>query len=69
MTAFVLEDPGPSILTGGAFGIEGSLWITLTELLACAILWRRVRNGSERGRVDTPDTPNAHTVSEGERNL
>lgn len=68
VTAFVLKDPGPALLTGGSFGIEGSVWITLTELLACAVLWRRLRNGTRRGAVDNPDTPNAHTVSEGERN-
>jgi hypothetical protein len=34
-------DPGPDLLTGGAFGIEASIYLTLAELGAIAfIAWR-----------------------------
>jgi membrane protease YdiL (CAAX protease family) len=31
---------GPDLLTGGEFGIEGSVWMTLTELVAIALMIR-----------------------------
>lgn len=34
---------GPSFLTGGAFGIEGSALMTVVEIVAIAMIWRRVR--------------------------
>ena len=34
---------GPDLLTGGAFGIEGSVWMTLVEIAAIALLFRHVR--------------------------
>ena len=37
-TVFVLVEHGPAWLTGGGFGIEGSAWMTLVELLAIAAL-------------------------------
>lgn len=31
-------DRGPALLTGGAFGIEASIWLTAAELIGCAYL-------------------------------
>ena len=42
-TVFVERGHGPAWLTGGEFGIEGSIWMTLTELTAIAFLWSRSR--------------------------
>ena len=39
-------DGGPRWLSGGSFGIEASLWITLVELALIALLIARLRNGS-----------------------
>jgi membrane protease YdiL (CAAX protease family) len=39
---------GPWWLSGGEFGIEGSLWMTLVEVIAIVILWRAVRISSAR---------------------
>jgi membrane protease YdiL (CAAX protease family) len=36
-----VEGSGPALLTGGAFGIEGSLWMTAVEVVAIAIFLRR----------------------------
>lgn len=35
---------GPDLLTGGEFGIEGSIWMTLTELVAIALMIRLPRS-------------------------
>lgn len=35
---------GPELLTGGRFGLEGSVWITVVEVTAIAFLARRTRN-------------------------
>jgi membrane protease YdiL (CAAX protease family) len=43
VTVFVERGSGPTFLTGGEFGIEGSLWMTLTELTAIAFLAIRTR--------------------------
>ncbi|MEO8033577.1 MAG: CPBP family intramembrane glutamic endopeptidase [Acidobacteriota bacterium] len=37
---FVTRGGGAEWLTGGAFGIEGSLWATAVEVAAVAVLWR-----------------------------
>lgn len=42
-TVFVERGHGPAWLTGGEFGIEGSLWMTLTELTGIAFLAIRSR--------------------------
>jgi membrane protease YdiL (CAAX protease family) len=42
-TVFVERGHGPRWLTGGDFGIEGSLWMTLTELTGIAFLAIRSR--------------------------
>lgn len=38
---FVTIVTGPPLLTGGAFGIEGSVLMTGMEVVAVAVLWRR----------------------------
>ena len=43
MTLLVERGSGPSWLTGGDFGIEGSIWMTLTEVTAIAFLAIRTR--------------------------
>ena len=41
-TLFVTSGSGRSWLTGGAFGLEGSIWIAMVELIGvAALLWRR----------------------------
>lgn len=42
-TLLVERGSGPGWLTGGDFGIEGSVWMTLTELIAILVLtiWRK----------------------------
>lgn len=40
---FITIDDGPSFLTGGEFGIEGSLFMTGVELAALAVIYRRRR--------------------------
>ena len=42
-TVLVEIDRGADWLTGGAFGIEGSVWMTATELAGIALLWNQVR--------------------------
>ena len=44
---------GPWWLSGGEFGIEGSLWMTLVELAAITLLWRSVRISSARQTFPT----------------
>jgi membrane protease YdiL (CAAX protease family) len=40
---------GPALLTGGAFGIEGSILLTLMEILFVGLLWRtRIQNSECR---------------------
>jgi len=38
------EGPGPELLTGGGFGIEGSVWMTVVEVLAILLLVRAGRS-------------------------
>jgi membrane protease YdiL (CAAX protease family) len=42
VTVFVERGGGPVWLTGGDFGIEGSVWMTVTEVIAilALVLWR-----------------------------
>lgn len=42
-TVLVERGHGPEWLTGGEFGIEGSVWMTVTELVAIALLRIRSR--------------------------
>jgi hypothetical protein len=39
-SAFTVVGTGPALLTGGAFGIEGSVWMTVVEGAAIVALWR-----------------------------
>lgn len=41
VTLFLERGGGPAWLTGGEFGIEGSVWMTVTEGIAIVVLWRR----------------------------
>lgn len=38
VTLFIEREHGPSWLTGGDFGIEGSVWMTVTEVVGIALL-------------------------------
>lgn len=44
-TVFVELGSGPEWLTGGEFGIEGSLWMTAAELIGIALLAGRISSG------------------------
>ncbi|HYI10397.1 MAG TPA: CPBP family intramembrane glutamic endopeptidase [Thermoanaerobaculia bacterium] len=44
MTVLTEEGTGPELLTGGEFGIEGSVWMTVMELGAIGLLWLRAKN-------------------------
>jgi membrane protease YdiL (CAAX protease family) len=39
---FIEAGEGSQLLTGGEFGVEGSIWMTLVELCGIALLWPRV---------------------------
>jgi uncharacterized protein len=39
-TLFVEVGSGPAWLTGGEFGIEGSVWMTVAEVAGITLLWR-----------------------------
>lgn len=42
---------GPPLMTGGAFGIEGSLWMTVMESIAIAVLVVMVRRKKRRAEI------------------
>jgi hypothetical protein len=44
-TVLVELGSGPDWLTGGEFGIEGSVWMTATESIGIALLARRISSG------------------------
>ncbi|HEX2062662.1 MAG TPA: CPBP family intramembrane glutamic endopeptidase, partial [Thermoanaerobaculia bacterium] len=46
-TVFREAGGGPELLTGGEFGIEGSVWMTVVELCGIALLWPRVSSRSK----------------------
>jgi uncharacterized protein len=48
VSVLVERGGGPEILTGGEFGIEGSVLMTVTELVAVALLIRARRRGIAR---------------------
>lgn len=55
MRSLLLETGGgPDLLTGGEFGIEGSVWMTLTELVAIALMIRAAPNMIRAARVEHP---------------
>ena len=47
-TLFVERGSGPVLLTGGDFGIEGSVWMTLTEAAGILLLLHMIRKRSLR---------------------
>jgi membrane protease YdiL (CAAX protease family) len=52
MRALLVEvGSGSVLLTGGEFGIEGSIWMTLTELVAIALMIRQAPNMIRAERV------------------
>jgi membrane protease YdiL (CAAX protease family) len=48
-------DHGPAWVTGGDFGIEGSVLMTLTEAIAVAFLARRIQSRDRALRQGAPD--------------
>lgn len=50
-TLLIAAGSGPDLLTGGDFGIEGSVLMTATELVAIALLVRRARLRSKGSPV------------------
>lgn len=66
-TLLLQRDPGPAVLTGGSFGLEGSVWATLVEVIAIAILLRgtakrerRLANAIPAGAEKTPAAATTH---------
>jgi membrane protease YdiL (CAAX protease family) len=51
-TLLVERGSGPDLLTGGGFGVEGSVLMTVVELAAIALLLRRI--SSARRALETP---------------
>jgi len=51
-TLFDLMEVGPDAITGGPFGPEGGLSVTLVLITSCAIVWLLSRR---RGRLHKPD--------------
>jgi membrane protease YdiL (CAAX protease family) len=47
-TMLVTRDPGPVWLTGGPFGLEASVWATVAELVAIALLARKAYHPASR---------------------
>jgi membrane protease YdiL (CAAX protease family) len=53
MRSILIEQGGgPDLLTGGDFGIEGSVWMTLTELVAIALMIHAAPNMIRPARVE-----------------
>jgi membrane protease YdiL (CAAX protease family) len=50
---------GPDLLTGGEFGVEGSVLMTVVELAAVALLMRRI--SSARATFQTPQVKEPHS--------
>ena len=42
-SVFIERGGGAWWMTGGRFGMEGSVWMTLVELIGIVLLWRKVR--------------------------
>lgn len=52
-TLYSQSDPGPAFLTGGDFGIEGSVWMILVQLPIVIALILKIAGHSRRERSDT----------------
>jgi len=52
-TLYSQSDPGPAFLTGGDFGIEGSVWMILVQLPIVLALVLNIAARSRRERSDT----------------
>jgi uncharacterized protein len=52
-TLYSQSDPGPAFLTGGDFGIEGSIWMILVQVPIVIALALKVAAHSRRERSDT----------------
>jgi uncharacterized protein len=50
-TVLEVRGSGPEWLTGGQFGIEGSVWMVLLEVLAVAVLAMKCRRQNAEGRM------------------
>jgi membrane protease YdiL (CAAX protease family) len=46
LTVFLERGTGPAWLTGGEFGIEGSVWMTVTEVAGIILLFNKLRKRS-----------------------
>ena len=53
-TILVERGQGPWWLTGGEFGIEGSVWMTAVEIAGIAVLWLGGKRKEERGKRPPP---------------
>lgn len=57
MSVFVERGWGPELLTGGEFGIEGSVLMTAAELVGIAIFWKRLTKNERsyyfRARIES----------------
>jgi membrane protease YdiL (CAAX protease family) len=52
---FTTFDDGPEIITGGNFGIEGSLWTTFATLIAIVLLLRLLKARSQKPEARKPE--------------
>ena len=56
-TLYSQSDPGPAFLTGGDFGIEGSVWMILVQLPIVIALTLKIADRWRRERSDTIRAP------------
>jgi hypothetical protein len=59
VTLFNLMETGPDVVTGGAFGPEGGLSVTVVLVISCALVWvagkRRTSPEEDRPEQTSPD--------------
>ena len=65
----LLTVQGPAWLTGGAFGLEGGLVVTLTTLLGIVVLFILFRGRSGARRITNGQTALAHWIGKGSSRL
>lgn len=56
-TVLVERGHGPGWLTGGEFGVEGSVWMTVMELAGIAVLW-----GLKAAKSQSPKEPRERSL-------